>query len=141
MTPSTTAPELGLLAELPVTFAGLWTALTMTQDLASGPVDHSPQDDVGIPERVAAACAEAADCLAVSRREALPPSAQMPDSRALEPTEGPALLGALLSGCIDLAVELLGNEDEPLSPAEVLAVSRAVTALCSARSLAEGRVA
>ena len=36
---------------------------------------------------------------------------------------------------------MLGNEDEALTPLEVLAVTRAVTALCTARSLAEGRVA
>ena len=146
MTPTTTAPELGLIACLPATLAGLWTAITMTHEIARGLVDPSTTNDLSspndadIPAAVAAACADAAECLATSRREGLFPSAELPDPR-LEPSEARALLGALSSGCIDLAVEVLGNEDEALTPVEVLAVSRAVTALCTARSLAEGRVA
>ena len=58
-----------------------------------------------------------------------------------EAVEGLPLVSALASGCIDLAIDLLGNEEEPLSPVEVLAVTRAVTALCAARSLAQGGAA
>lgn len=141
MIPSTAAPELGLIPELPATLAGLWTAITMTHAIAQGLVDHSPPTDVEVPEAVAAACSAAAENLAASQREALLPSADLPDPRALEPGEGLALLGALSSDCIALAVDLLGNEDEPLTPLEVLAVTRTVTALCTARGLAEGLVA
>ncbi len=141
MTPSTASPELGVIADLPATLAGLWTAITMTHDIAGGLVEHGAPKDADIPGGVAAACAEAAQSISAARREALVPIAELPDPRAVEPGEELALLGALSRSCIDLAVDLLGNEDEPLTPIEVLAVTRAVTALCSARTLTQGRVA
>lgn len=141
MTPSTVAPELGLIADLPATVAGLWTAITMTHDIAGRLSEHCGPEAPDVPEGIAAACADAAVSLAASRREALLPSAELPQPRALGLGEELALVRALSSGCIDLAVELLGNEDEPLTSGEVLAVTRAVTALCTARSLAQGPVA
>jgi hypothetical protein len=141
MTPPASVPELGLVACLPATMEGLWTAITWTHDVAGLLVDR-PGDAAGAaPDGVVAACAVAAESLAESRPEALHPTAALPRARELSSGEGLALVSALTSECIDLAVDLLGNEDEPLTPVEVLAVSRAVTALCTARSLAEGRVA
>ncbi|HYN57392.1 MAG TPA: hypothetical protein VES03_09360 [Motilibacterales bacterium] len=141
MTPSAAAPELRLVAHLPATIAGLWTAITMTHDIAGRLVNRCHPKACEAAEGVAAACAEAAESLAASAQEALHPSTELPDPRAMELDEGLALLRRLTSGCIDLAVDLLGDEDEPLTPVEVLAVTRAVTTLCTARSLAEGRVA
>lgn len=141
MTPSTATPELTTIADLPATIAGLWTAITMTQAIAEGLIDDGAPTGDAIPARFAASCAQAAEGLAASRREALVPSAQLPDARAMEQGDQLAVLGALSSGCIDLAVDVLGNEDEPMTPLEVLAVTRAVTALCTARTLTEGRAA
>ncbi len=47
-------------------------------------------------------------------------------------------LGALTDGCIELAVEVLGNEHEPLNSADILAITCAVSALCTARAAATG---
>ena len=141
MTLSASAPEQALITDLPATLAGLWTAITMTHDVADALIATR---DPGAPtdlSAVAAACAEAADSLAVSRPEALCPTADLPVPRVGDAAEGLPLVSALVSGCIDLAIDLLGNEAEPLSPVEVLAVTRAVTALCAARSVAQGGAA
>jgi hypothetical protein len=138
MTLSTSAPEQGLIANLPATLAGLWTAITVTHDIA---VQVASLPNGGAPadlDAVADACAEAADSLAVSRPEAFHPTVDLPARRVLDDAEVLPLVSLLTSSCIDLAVDLLGNEIEPLSSAEVLAVTRAVTALCAARSLAQG---
>ena len=74
----------------------------------------------------------------MSRREALQPIVGAPNQRIHDAVDGLTHVGALTGDCIDLAIDLLANEDEPLTPAEVLAVTRAVTALCTARSMAEG---
>jgi hypothetical protein len=138
MTLKASAPEQGLITDLPATLAGLWTAITMTHDIADALVaTHDPGVSAGL-SAIAAACAEAADSLAVSRPEALCRAAELPVPRNREAVEGLPLVSAMASGCIDLAIDVLGNEAEPLSPVEVLAVTRAVTALCAARSLAQG---
>ncbi len=138
MTPITSAPEQGLVTALPATLAGLWTAITFTQDIA-GRLVVPP--DAGVPDArigLVAACAHATESLAGARREALHLIAEPPQPRVLGFAEERDLVGCLISDCIDLAIDLLGNEDEPLTPAEVLAVTRAVTALCTARSIAQG---
>ena len=138
MTVSTSAPEQALIADLPATLAGLWTAITLTHGVADGLVAAR---DPGAPGGLAAvveACAEAADSLAVSRSEALSPAVDLPAPGVVDAAGALPLVSGLASSCIDLAIELLGNEAEPLSPVEVLAVTRAVTALCAARSLAQG---
>lgn len=141
MTLSASAPEQGLITDLPATLAGLWTAITLTHDIADALITtRDPGGPAGLPA-MAAACAQAADSLARSRPEALCPTVDLPVPRAGDAAEGLPLVGALVSGCIDLAIDLLGNEEEPLSPVEVLAVTRAVTALCAARSAAQGGVA
>jgi hypothetical protein len=138
MTLSASAPDQGLIADLPATLAGLWTAITLTHDIADALLATG---DPGAPAGLASvvnACAEAADSLAISRPEALSPAAELPAPGVVDAAGALPLVSALTSSCIDLAIDLLGNEEEPLSAGEVLAVTRAVTALCAARSLAKG---
>jgi hypothetical protein len=137
MTPTTSAPEKQLIAGLPPTMAGLWTAIAVTHDVAEHLVGPGDPSAAGGSSAVVTACAQAAECLAVSHQAALPTVIDPPPPRALGLAEGLPLVSALTSGCIDLAVDLLGNEEEPLTPVEVLAVTRCVTALCAARSLAQ----
>ena len=138
MTLSASAPEQGLITDLPATLAGLWTAITMTHDIADALIaTGDPGPSAGL-SAAAAACAEAADSLAVSRPKAITPTVDLPVPRVVEAAEALRLVSALASSCIDLAIDLLGNEAEPLSPVEVLAVTRAVTALCATRRLAQG---
>ncbi len=122
MTLSASAPEQGLITDLPATLAGLWTAITMTHDIADALHRHSRswrlrgprcrrrrlRGGSGQPRRLAARGA------LPGRRPAGAEESSM-RSRALP------LVSALASGCIDLAIDLLGNEAEPLSPVEVLA--------------------
>ena len=138
MASTTRAPERGLIETLPATLAGLWTAITMTQHVVGQFADECDPGAPGGLDAVAEACAEAAASLAISRSEALPPIADLPQPRAVQLSEALPLATGLTNGCIDLAIDLLGNEEEPLSAVEVLAVTRAVTALCAARSLAQG---
>jgi hypothetical protein len=142
MTPRTSIPDKAMIADLPATLAGLWTAITLThhlaENLAIDPADGTAPETPEGPAGVASHCALAADSLAASRPEAIAPSADLLQQHAIRRNAGLPDLGALTSGCIDLAVELLGNEDEPLTPVEVLAITRAVTALCSARALTLG---
>jgi hypothetical protein len=138
MTARTSTPEHRLIAELPPTRAGLWTAVTMTDDVArhlSTPCHAEAGTRVAA---VAEACGQAAQALSVSAPVALDVSMAQLGARPLDPADGWPMLRDLVTGCIDLAVELLGNEDEPLDPVEVLAVTRAVTALCVARNLVQG---
>jgi hypothetical protein len=138
MSPSTTAPEQGLSATLPATLAGLWTAITMTHHVVGQFADDCDPGAPGGLDAVAEACAKAAESLTISRSEALVPTTDLPGPRVVDPVEALPLVSGLTSGCIDLAIDLLGNEAEPLTPVEVLAVTRAVTTLCAARSLAQG---
>jgi hypothetical protein len=136
MTPSTIGPVQGYIAALPATLAGLWTAITLTHDIAAGLCDPADPDTTDRRRGITEACAQAAECLAGCRTTAFPEDLDRPTSRNLGPVDGLALAGALASDCIDLAVDVLGNEGEPLTPVEVLAVTRSVTALCTARTLA-----
>ena len=137
MTVRTSTPEPGPIADLPPTRAGLWTAVTMTDDIArrltTAPHGEAPTRIVPVAD----ACAQAAQALSVSAQVALHPTTELPGAPRLDPAEGLSLLSDLVTRCIDLAVDLLGNEEEPLDPVEVPAVTRAVTVLCVARSLAE----
>jgi hypothetical protein len=141
MTPRTSAPEQRLINDLPATMAGLWTAITVTHDIAAQLVDRADPEASERPSMVAASCAEAAQGLAMSRREALQPIVGAPKQRIHDAVDGLTHVGALTGDCIDLAIDLLANEGEPLTPVEVLAVTRAVTALCTARTLAQGAIA
>ena len=141
MTPSALAPEQGYVAALPATLAGLWTAITLTHDIATRLCDAVDPDTTDRHRSITEACAQAAECLAGSRATAFPEDLDGPLPVNLAPDESLALTGALASACIDLAVDVLGNEDEPLTPIEVLAVTRSVTALCTARTLAHAGAA
>jgi hypothetical protein len=109
----------------------------MTADMATRLATTSDGDGGTRIGSVADACAQAAQALSVSAPVALHTTTELPGARPFDPTEGLSLLGDLATLCIDLAVGLLGNEEEPLDRVEVLAVTRTVTALCVARSLAE----
>jgi hypothetical protein len=137
MTVRTSTPEHALIAELPPTRSGLWTAVTMTDDIARRLATTCPGEAGTRIVSVADACAQAAQALSTSAPVALHTTTELPGARPLDPAEGFSLLSALVTGCIDLAIGLLGNEDEPLDSVEVLAVTSAVTVLCVARSLAQ----
>ncbi len=136
MTPPLSAPGTGLISDLPATHAGLWTAITMTHEVAMHLADMSDPASSERLHAIAQACADAAESLAQSCADTLEPTRDLPSPWIPGPERLP-LVSALASTCIDLAVELLANEEEPLTPVEVLAVTRAVTALCAARSLTE----
>ena len=74
MTPPASVPELGLVACLPATMEGLWTAITWTHDVAGLLVDRPGETAGAAPDGVVAACAVAAESLAESRPEALHPT-------------------------------------------------------------------
>ena len=142
MTLSTSAPEQGLIASLPATLAGLWTAITVTHDIAVQLVStaRSVAPPPASMQSPTPARRQRTAWPSRGRRRSTRPSTcrrRGPSTTA----EVLPLVSALTSSCIDLAVDLLGNEVEPLSSAEVLAVTRAVTALCAARSLAQGAAA
>lgn len=141
MSPITRAPEQGLIDDLPATLEGLWTALAMTQGVAGQLVARQKASISSDLDAMAEACAEAVESVATSRAEPLHATTDMPAPRVLDPAEALSLVSALTSSSIDLAVDLLGNEEEPLTPVEVLAVTRAVTALCAARTLAQAGAA
>ena len=138
MTLRASTPGHGLIADLPPTRAGLWTAVTMTDDIARRLATACHGEAGTRIVSVADACAQAAQALSVSAPVALHTTTELPEARTCDPAEGLSLLSDLVSGCIDLAVGLLGNEDEPLDPVEVVAVTRAVTVLCVACSLVQG---
>ena len=138
MTLSTSAPEQGLITDLPATLAGLWTAITLTHDIADALLATARSWRPPGLAAVAAACAQAAAASPSRGPRRCSPAAELPALRVLDAAGALPLVSALASSCIDLAIDLLGNEEEPLTPAEVLAVTRAVTALCAARSLARG---
>jgi hypothetical protein len=141
MTPRTSTPDHRLIADLPPTRAGLWTAITTTDDFARRMATTCHPEAGTRVGAIADACAQAAQALSVSAPVALDATTGQPGTRPLDPADGWTLLSDLVTGCIDLAVDLLGNEDEPLDPVEVLAVTRAVTVLCVARSLVQGGTA
>ena len=138
-------PDHHLIADLPATLAGLWTAVTLTQHLAEELGDGLPPEASERQAAVACLLAGAARSLGGSRPEAMLPDADLPEPWLDEELGAPATsapaIPALASACIDLAVCVLGNEEEPLTSCEVLAITHAVTALCTTRSLAQGGIA
>lgn len=140
MAPRTSAPDHGLIADLPVTLAGLWTAVTLTQHVAEQLGDGLPPEGAERQATVACLLAGAAQSLAGSRPEAMLPAADLPEPW-LEEVDRPRAVAALASSCIDLAVDILAAEEEPLTSCEVLAITHAVTALCTTRTLAQGGIA
>lgn len=127
--PATDSPQ---MTELPATLAGLWTAITATHDAVMMVAAADGQGSAADLADVAGHCAQAADTLAASRPQGL---AAVDASLATPATAGEGTaVRDLTNVCIELAVEVLGNEDEPLSPPEIVAITRAVTSLCAARA-------
>lgn len=84
---------------------------------------------------IAEHCRDAAASLTTSRsRDDRPPSRS---ADSVSPTIPVPDLATYTSACLQLAVDVLGNEEQPLSPLEVLAITRAVTALCAAHAQAQ----
>lgn len=138
MTPYMKPTQTALFADLPPTMAGLWTAVTMTQNiaahLAESPAAPSGADvDAGA---VAVQCGQASAALSSASTDLLDGGGLPPEPVGGEPRHPDFDLGALTDGCIELAVEVLGNEHEPLSPADIMAITCAVSALCTARATA-----
>jgi hypothetical protein len=124
------------MTELPATLAGLWTAITATHDAVMTIAAADGQGSAGDLADVARHCTQAADTLAGSRPQGI---AAVDDALATPATAGGGTaVRDLTNICIELAVEVLGNEDEPLSPPEIVAITRAVTSLCAARAAALG---
>ena len=143
--PATDSPQ---MTELPATLAGLWTAITATHDAVMTVAAADGQGSAGDLADVVGHCAQAADTLAASRPQgivavdhglATPATA---GEGTVVPTPATAseatVVRDLTNICIELAVEVLGNEDEPLSPPEIVAITRAVTSLCAARAATPG---
>lgn len=128
-----TAPALARVGEQPATYAGLTTAVRIAAQaagLVAGSFDGPPRPPA---LTVREACAEARATLesawsrgaAPTRPLGIPALPADPGSlRALHP---------LLLACIDLATELLDNEDEPLGIGQITAIGQAVAHLDSAR--------
>ena len=130
--PATDSPQ---MTELPATLAGLWTAITATHD-AVMTVAADGQGSAGDLADVVGHCAQAADTLAASRPQGI---VAVDHGLATPATAGEGtVVRDLTNICIELAVEVLGNEDEPLSPPEIVAITRAVTSLCAARAATPG---
>ena len=166
MTPHTptahaTPQRAALFADLPPTMAGLWTAVTMPQNIAAHLAQSPPArgrssadagadagenvvvataGDAGVVDAatVALQCAQASDVLSSSRSDLLGDGGDRSYPVAGEPRHPDFDLGALTDGCIELAVEVLGNEHEPLDTGDILAITCAVSALCTARTAAIG---
>jgi len=164
MTPHTptvhhTTQRTALFADLPPTMAGLWTAVTMTQNIAAHLAESPPTQggtiadagaDTAVNAVVATAgdtrvvdaatvelqCGQASDVLSSSRVALLGDGDNRSGPLGGEPSHPDFDLGALTDGCIELAVEVLGNEHEPLNSADILAITCAVSALCTARAAA-----
>ncbi len=90
------------------------------------------------PATVALQCGQASDVLSSSRAGLLGEGDSRSEPLGGEPRHPDFDLGALTDGCIELAVEVLGNEHEPLNSADILAITCAVSALCTARAAATG---
>ncbi len=136
MSPQMSSTDKAQITELPATLAGLWTAITRTHVAAMGGLTDDVDDSAGDLADVVAHCARAADTLAASSQQgilAFDDGPEVPHPAG----QGPDLL-ALSNICIDLAIEVLGNEDEPLTPSEIVAITRAVTSLCAARAATPG---
>ncbi len=140
VTPSTrTEPRTDLPTDLPATWVGLRTALVQTCQIADAlraahPLAWAPE--------VPMLCATAADALATARATVQPPPAQAGAGHANSDSDPTVLsqadLAEALAQAMALAVQVLDNHDETLTSDDVLAISHAVTALCSARAALGG---
>lgn len=134
-----------LVADQPPTLAGL-DAAVRTAELASATLARSVDDQAATAAAGAALlCASAAGCLDVARPHKAGPGTD-PDSlagsimmgTALDEAEAPdrlTSLDLLLRDCLDVAVAVLDNEDEPLTLHQVQEIGAAVGLLDRARAM------
>ena len=143
------------MADLPPTLPGLASALLVVGHvsslLARTRVGESATDIVESAARpgnpggartaeIALLCASAAGCLPTTEIRTGPPGApagDMPPLGAPPEPQDPAHLGALdalLRDCIDLAVEVLDNEEEDLAVATIHEIAAAIGLLDRARA-------
>jgi hypothetical protein len=130
-TPWTTT-AVARVTEQPATLAGLTAAVRIADNVAGllaqpdGPCD--PTD-----RRVRGECADARACLEAAARRPLPQRLGLdPGPGPGAPTD-PRTLELVLAGCIDLAADVLDNEEEPLTPHQVMAIGEAIAHLDGAR--------
>jgi hypothetical protein len=124
------------MAELPATLRGLATALHIAH-LASASLAHSSDEAAERgPDAVAILCGAAAACLDPDPPSPTPEQREWPIARPDDPTDAVHLreLDTLLRDCLDLAVEVLDNEEEPLFPDHVHDIGAAVELLDRARA-------
>lgn len=126
-----TSPAVSRVHDQPPTLVGLTYALAAADEaarsLAEGADDHSRP-----PARaVLDACRAASGCLdpvgLPSPAPAIDPPGERGDPRRLRELE------PVLTACIELAVDVLDNEDEPLDVSQVTAIGQAVGHLDTAR--------
>jgi CRISPR/Cas system-associated exonuclease Cas4 (RecB family) len=132
MTPHSAAarPE---LRRLPDTLDGLWTAITVTQEVARRARATLAEGSARALDSSVEHLETAAATLATSRTRAMV-RMEVPPVLVGEDVSGHGLgLDCLITDCLDLSLDVLANEDEPLTPVEILAITRSVSALCSAR--------
>ncbi len=127
----------------PATWAGLLAALIGTRRVADARAEADP---LGQACDVAALCTRTLEALAAARPEdevpTLPTAGRLTshDRGHADGVDLESDLAALVGDTLALAVAVLDNHDEPLSCAEVMAISRTVTALCTARAALAGLV-
>lgn len=132
MTPHSAAarPE---LRRLPDTLDGLWTAITVTQEVATRARATLDGGSARALDSSVEQLETAAATLATSRTRAMV-RMEVPPVLVRGEVSGDGLgLDSLIADCLDLSLDVLANEDEPLTPVEILAITRSVSALCSAR--------
>lgn len=130
-----TAPAIAHAVDQPATLAGLTSAVRQA-DQAARLLVESGSDDEAIPvKEVSGECADARTCLERSARRIPPQPAPLePPAGPLDPAHVRAL-EPVLAACIELAADVLDNEDEPLEIRQVTAIGQAIAHLDTARRL------
>jgi hypothetical protein len=127
------------LRRLPATLDGLWTAIMVTQEEATRARSTLDADSARAPHSRVEHFETAAAALATARTRAMV-RMEVPLVMARgEASRDRPSLDSLITDCLDLSLDVLANQEEPLTPVEILAITRSVSALCSARrSATEG---
>ena len=142
MTPALPTTVESTRTQPPATWTGLRDSITRTRHAADA---FAQAHGSAASSDVAALCARTVEALGAARPTdgtATPiRGASHLGCRACGPAvagdSGPDLV-ELVSNTLSLARAVLDNHDEPLNCAEVLAISRTVTALCTARATLAG---
>lgn len=135
-------PARTLVEQCPPTMAGLWSATFTTQHVAlTLAVSSSVLPTVDFTE-IAMDLGDAVEALEMAHPWLIDgPTVKLGLTSPIIDFAGPTReLAVLLVACIDLAAATLGNRDQALAPAEVLAVARCVGLLSDAHVRATGRL-